>query len=75
MRPTKLPDSFSRGASPACLIMARAVVNRRGLPVSARIAAAPTTDIPGMEVTSSVRSSWSSTAVIRCSVSALDRRL
>jgi hypothetical protein len=51
------------------LTSARAVANRLGSPVSARIAAAPTGDSPVMEVTSSVRRSSSSTAVIRCSLS------
>ena len=37
-----VPESFSRGARPACFTRARAVLNRRGSPLSARIAAAPT---------------------------------
>jgi hypothetical protein len=42
VRPTKLPDSFSGGARPACLTGLRPLANRCGSPVSARIAAAPT---------------------------------
>lgn len=48
-------------ASPACWTSARAVANRVGSPVSARIAAAPTGDRPVMEVTSPVSSSSSRT--------------
>ena len=48
VRPTNAPDSFSRGARPACLTTARAVANRAGSPVSARIAAAPTADRPAI---------------------------
>ena len=57
VRPVKVPDSFCRGARPACLTSARAVANRRGSPVSARIVAAPTAEMPVIEVTSSVSSS------------------
>jgi hypothetical protein len=50
----KVPDSFSRGAKPACLTTARAVANLFGSPVSARIAAAPIADRPVIEVANSV---------------------
>jgi hypothetical protein len=44
--PVKAPDSFSRWARSACLTGARAVANRLGSPISAKIAAAPTGDSP-----------------------------
>ena len=44
---------LSRGARPACLTTARALVNRVRSPVSARIAAAPTGGSPSMEQASS----------------------
>lgn len=55
VRPTKAPEVFSRGARPACLTSVRAVAKRRGSPVWARIAAAPTGEMPGIEVTRRVR--------------------
>ena len=70
VRPVNAPGSFSRGARPACLTAARAVANRLGSPVSAKIAAAPIADRPVIEVASPVSPSSSRTAVIRRSVSA-----
>lgn len=67
--PTNVPDSFSRGARPACLTEARAVANRFRSSVSARIAAAPTAGGLVIDVTSSVSLSSSRTSVIRVSVS------
>src|SRR6266542_2411890 len=60
----------SPDGAPGCLATARAVANRPGSPVSAKIAAAPTGDRPVIEVASAVRPSSPRTAVIRCSVSA-----
>jgi hypothetical protein len=55
---------------PGVLDHARPVANHVRSPVSARFAAAPTADRPVVEVTSAVSPNSSSTAVIRCSVSA-----
>src|SRR5680860_1300695 len=69
LTPLNVPDSLSRGARPACLTSARALSNRAGSPVSARIAAAPTADRPGMEVTRLVSVRSSRTRTIRASTS------
>jgi hypothetical protein len=61
---------LSRGHRPACLTTALASSKRAGSPVSARIAAAPTTDTPRMLVTSSARPSSASALAMWPSTSA-----
>jgi hypothetical protein len=73
--PWKAPESLSRGHNPACLTRARAVANRAGSPVSARIAAAPTGVSLGMLVIKPVSPSSSRTAVMRASTSASRARV
>ena len=48
--PVWVPLVSSRGHSPACLARARALSKRVGSPVSAKMAAAPTAERPGMLV-------------------------
>ena len=56
------------GAQAGVLDQRAAVSKRVGSPVSARMAAAPTALSPGIEPTRAVSWSWSSTPVMRCSV-------